>query len=141
MVNRGTLGPRRWWYVTNTPHHGSDERRSIDPEPIPPTAPEPDCPRPQLFRYHSSGYRKIRTRDPGDNTAMQVERTFIEVVSRRVVIELPESFVNHRVEIIALTVDEEAGKPRRPHADIVGKVQIHGDIFTSAPETDWHPGQ
>ena len=72
---------------------------------------------------------------------MQVERTFIEVASRQVVIELPESFVNHRVEIIALTVDEEAGKPRRPHADIAGKVQIHGDIFTSAPETDWHPGQ
>jgi hypothetical protein len=72
---------------------------------------------------------------------MQVERTFIEVINRRVVIELPESFVNHRVEIIALTVDEEASEIRRPHTDIVGKVQIHGDIFTSAPQTDWHPGQ
>ena len=32
---------------------------------------------------------------------MYVERQFIEVKQRRVGIDLPESFVNHRVEVIA----------------------------------------
>ena len=31
---------------------------------------------------------------------MQVERQFIEVKQRQVVLELPESFINHRVEVI-----------------------------------------
>lgn len=39
---------------------------------------------------------------------MQIERQFLNVTSRQVVIELPESFVNHRIELIALTVDEES---------------------------------
>ena len=34
---------------------------------------------------------------------MQVQRQFIEVKSRQLVIELPESFVNHQVEVITLT--------------------------------------
>lgn len=68
---------------------------------------------------------------------MQVKRQFVEVTSRHLTIELPASFVNHRVEIIALTVDEEAPKHRRPHPDIAGKVQILGDILTSIPESDW----
>ena len=41
---------------------------------------------------------------------MQVVRQFIEVKQRQVVIELPESFINHRVEVIALTVDEDEQK-------------------------------
>lgn len=68
---------------------------------------------------------------------MQVQRQFVEVTSRQLTIELPESFVNHRVEIIALTVDEEAPKSRRPHPDIAGKVRILGDILSSVPESDW----
>lgn len=38
---------------------------------------------------------------------MQVQRTIIDVHDTQVVLELPQSFVNHRVEIIALTLDEE----------------------------------
>ena len=38
---------------------------------------------------------------------MQVQRQFVEVTERRLVIELPESFVNHRVELIALTADDD----------------------------------
>lgn len=68
---------------------------------------------------------------------MQVKRQFVEVTSRHVTIELPASFVNYKVEIIALTVDEETSRHRRPHPDIAGKVQILGDILTSIPESDW----
>ncbi|SMF93285.1 hypothetical protein SAMN02949497_0562 [Methylomagnum ishizawai] len=63
---------------------------------------------------------------------MQVQRQILEATSRRVVIELPESFINHRVEIIALTLDEAGSAPslprRRPHPDIAGKSKTLGDI-------------
>lgn len=71
---------------------------------------------------------------------MLVERQFLNITNRRVVVELPESFVNHRVELIALTVDEDAPAPkrRRPHPEIAGKARTLGDL--TAPlvdETDW----
>ncbi|TVR98599.1 MAG: hypothetical protein EA406_06310 [Rhodospirillales bacterium] len=44
---------------------------------------------------------------------MQVERFFEQVKDRRVLIELPDTFNGRRVE-----------------------VKIHGDIFSSVPETD-----
>lgn len=72
---------------------------------------------------------------------MQVKRQFIEVKQRQVVLELPESFINHRVEVIALTVDEdetELLKRRRPHPDIAGKGRTLGDMVSPAvDEADW----
>ena len=68
---------------------------------------------------------------------MQVERCFEQVTNRQVIIELPESFIDHQVEIIVLTVDEETAPSRRPHPDITGKMQIVGDILASVPEADW----
>ena len=71
---------------------------------------------------------------------MQVERQFIEVKQRQVVLELPESFINHQVEVIAWTVDEdEVGtigqsplRPprRRPHPAIAGKGRTLGDLLS-----------
>lgn len=72
---------------------------------------------------------------------MKVDRQFIEVKQRQVVIELPESFVNHRVEVIALTVEEEAPampKHRRPHPAIAGKGRTLGDLVSPiVEESDW----
>ena len=72
---------------------------------------------------------------------MQVERQFIEVKQRQVVIELPESFINHRVEVIALTVDEgepELPKRRRPHPDIAGKGRTLSDLVSPVvDDADW----
>ena len=73
---------------------------------------------------------------------MQVQRQFIDVKDRRLVIELPESFINHRVEIITLTLDEDLpmpAKPRRqPHPDIAGKGQTLGDLVAPiVDENDW----
>jgi hypothetical protein len=65
---------------------------------------------------------------------MQVERQFIEVKQRQVMIELPESFINHRVEVIVLTVDQgepEVPKRRRPHPDISGKGRTFGELVSS----------
>ncbi len=73
---------------------------------------------------------------------MQVQRQFLEVTSRRLVIELPESFLHHRIELIALTVDEEVPPStlprRRPHPDIAGKGRTLGDIVSPmVDEADW----
>ena len=68
---------------------------------------------------------------------MQVVRQFMEVKQRQVVIELPESFINHRVEVIALTVDDVGAtgrsplpKRRRPHPAIAGKGRTLGDLVS-----------
>jgi len=64
---------------------------------------------------------------------MEVQRKIIDVSDTRVVLELPRSFVNRRVEVIALTVDDDASSPsprpvRRPSALIAGKGRTLGDI-------------
>lgn len=73
---------------------------------------------------------------------VQVQRQIIDVEDTKVVLELPASFVNHRVEVIALTVDEEQPpKPRRrtPSPAIAGKGCTLGDIVGPIvdPE-DWN---
>ncbi len=71
---------------------------------------------------------------------MEVERRIEQLVGRQLVLELPKSFENHRVEVIILTLDEESRAPRRPHPSIAGKMKIHGEIFDSVLEEDWLPG-
>ena len=72
---------------------------------------------------------------------MQVQRFYDQVRDRRVSIELLEDFNDRRVEIIVLTLEEPTEAPhrphRRPHPDIAGRVKIHGDILSSAQESDW----
>jgi hypothetical protein len=72
---------------------------------------------------------------------MQVERQFIDVKNRKILVELPESFINHRVELIALTVDEDTvavKKRRRPHPDIAGKGRTLGNLIEPiATQADW----
>ncbi|MBF0132431.1 MAG: hypothetical protein HQL75_07585 [Magnetococcales bacterium] len=71
---------------------------------------------------------------------MQVQR-FIEVTNRQVMIELPESFINHRVALIVRTADEapiSLPKQRRPHPEIAGKGRTLGDLVTPiVDEGDW----
>ena len=72
---------------------------------------------------------------------MQVERLYLDVTQQKVVLELPASFVNHRVEVIALTVDEltpPTTKRRRPHPTIAGKGRTLGDLITPVvDDEDW----
>ncbi|MCW5638488.1 MAG: hypothetical protein KIT28_05955 [Rubrivivax sp.] len=68
---------------------------------------------------------------------MQVQRKIIDVRDTQVVIELPQSFVNRRVEVIALTMDEtpEAALVRRlPSPAIARKGRTLGDLI--APIVD-----
>ncbi|MBF0462956.1 MAG: hypothetical protein HQL87_16425 [Magnetococcales bacterium] len=62
---------------------------------------------------------------------MPIQRQLVEVTNRQVMIELPASFVNHRVELIVCTMDDEAAsqtKRRRPHPEIAGKGRTLGDL-------------
>jgi hypothetical protein len=72
---------------------------------------------------------------------IQVQRKIIDVHDTQVLLELPQSFVNHRVEIIALTVDEDsvaAPAIRRPQPALAGKGRTLGDLISPIvdPE-DW----
>ncbi len=72
---------------------------------------------------------------------MQVQRQVVDVTDRQILIELPESFVNHRVELIAMTLDDQphaVPKHRQPHPDIAGKGRTLGDLIELAvDEADW----
>jgi hypothetical protein len=72
---------------------------------------------------------------------MQVQRQFVDVKQRTMSIELPESFVNRRVEVIVLTIDDEPQAPvkrRRPHPEIAGKGRTLGDLLGPVvDERDW----
>ncbi|MDO9163958.1 MAG: hypothetical protein Q8N35_18520 [Methylococcaceae bacterium] len=73
---------------------------------------------------------------------MQVltERVILETDQAGHLIELPKLPCNVRVEAIFIVLGQRHGvKPRRrPHADIFGRTQFLGDVFTSVPEADWN---
>lgn len=73
---------------------------------------------------------------------MQVERQFLDVKERQVLIELPASFLNRRVEVIAIALDAEdtgqLAKRRRPHPELAGKGRTLGDLVSPIVEDpDW----
>ncbi len=76
---------------------------------------------------------------------MQVQRKIIDVHHTQVLLELPQSFVNRRVEVIALTVDEDpapATQRRQPSPAIFGKGKTLGDLFSPVIEPrDWANAQ
>jgi hypothetical protein len=62
-----------------------------------------------------------------------------QLVGRQLILELPESFENHRVEVIISTLDDENRQARHPHPSIAGTMKIHGEVFDSVPEEEWLP--
>jgi hypothetical protein len=72
---------------------------------------------------------------------MQVQRKIIDVHDTQVVLELPKSFFNHRVEIFALTLDAEspvAPTLRQPSPALAGKGKTLGDLIGPiVDEGDW----
>ncbi len=72
---------------------------------------------------------------------MQLKRSIETVKSPHLVIDLPDSFMNRRVEVLVFTLDElDAGQPVRrriPPPQFAGKVKELGDVMSSAPPSDW----
>ncbi len=72
---------------------------------------------------------------------MPVQRQIIDVRDTQVLLEIPQSFVSHRVEVIALTVDEApplVSARRQPSPAIAGKGKTRRDLIGPiVDEVDW----
>jgi len=72
---------------------------------------------------------------------MQIQRTIQVLNTPRLVIELPDSFVNQRVEVLVITLDENEPKiiqkRRSPPPQLAGRVKEFGDVLSSIPPEDW----
>ncbi|MEK8088480.1 hypothetical protein [Thermithiobacillus plumbiphilus] len=87
-----------------------------------------------VFNYTGNGQLSL-----AEETMMQVKREVLEIKDRKLTIDLPESFVNHRVEVLVVTLDdaEPARRHRRPPPQFAGKVRETGDVMSSVPAADW----
>lgn len=76
---------------------------------------------------------------------MQVKRLIETVHSPRLVVDLPESFLNHKVEVLVITLDDSEGVPqhkrRVPPPQFAGRVKELGDVMSSIPAADWGMGE
>jgi hypothetical protein len=72
---------------------------------------------------------------------MQIQRTIQTLDAPRLVIDLPTSFVNRRIEILVITLDESepqtTQKRRAPPPQLAGRVKEFGDVLSSVPPEDW----
>lgn len=72
---------------------------------------------------------------------MQFKRSIETVKSPHLVIDLPDTFINQRVEILVFTLDEpETAQPFRrrvPPPQFAGKIKELGDVMSSVPTSDW----
>ena len=70
---------------------------------------------------------------------MYAERLILETDQSGHLKNTPLLPPNKQFEVIFLGMDEENKIVKRePHPDIAGKVEIIGDIFDSAPASDWN---
>ena len=68
---------------------------------------------------------------------MQIQRDYADIQSTWLTIELPESFLNHEIEVVVSILDDKSRILRKPHPDIAGKLIIKGDLFESVANGDW----
>ncbi len=71
---------------------------------------------------------------------MYAERLILETDIAGKLKQMPTLPANKQLEAIFLVIadsDISASIRRSPHPDIVGKVEIIGDVFDSAPGTVW----
>lgn len=70
---------------------------------------------------------------------MQIERRIEYLTSNCLTIELPTSFVNHKVEVLISIVDEApASKKRRLPPSLPGSVIEKGDVINTLSFNDWN---
>ena len=68
---------------------------------------------------------------------MQIQRHYADIQSTGLTIELPESFLNHEIDVVVSILDDKAPIVRKPHPDIAGKLIIKGDLFYSVANGNW----
>jgi hypothetical protein len=72
---------------------------------------------------------------------MQIQRHIEQLTTPRLVLDLPPSFANQRVEVLVLTLDDAPPqiprKRRVPPPQFAGKVKELGDVINTIPLADW----
>jgi hypothetical protein len=72
---------------------------------------------------------------------MQIQRTIQTLDTPKLVIDLPESFVHQRIEVLVITLDEidtqAVRKRRTPPPQFAGRVKELGDVLSSVPAENW----
>ena len=74
---------------------------------------------------------------------MQAKRSIETPSTSRLTIDLPESFVNRRLEVLVMVLDEDEPGPtasrkrRAPPPQFAGRVKEYGDVMGSIPLSDW----
>lgn len=70
---------------------------------------------------------------------MYAERLILETDQSGNLKTLPKLPANKQFEVIFLVLKDMTTRIKRtPHPDIMGKVNIMGDIFSSVPASDWN---
>lgn len=72
---------------------------------------------------------------------MYAERLILETDMAGKLKEIPKLPPNKQLEAIFLVIENNSPMPnicRSPHPDIAGKIKIIGDVFDSAPVSDWN---
>ncbi|OQW97776.1 MAG: hypothetical protein BWK73_53830 [Thiothrix lacustris] len=70
---------------------------------------------------------------------MYAERLILETDQSGNLKALPQLPANKQFEVIFLVLKDMTTRTKRtPHPDIMGKVNIMGDIFSSVPASEWN---
>ena len=72
---------------------------------------------------------------------METRRFITKANTSQIQIDLPDSMVNRKIEILVIALEEATDKKktrkRRPPIELAGKVKELGNVMESAPLSDW----
>ncbi|MCI5120600.1 MAG: hypothetical protein D3908_05305 [Candidatus Electrothrix sp. AUS4] len=72
---------------------------------------------------------------------MESRRFITKASTSQIQIDLPDSMVNRKIEILIIALEEATDKKkirkRRPPIELAGKVKERGNVMESAPLSDW----
>jgi len=72
---------------------------------------------------------------------MESRRFITRASTSQIQIDLPDSMVNRKIEILVIALEEAADKKktrkRHPPIELAGKVKERGNVMESAPLSDW----
>ncbi len=72
---------------------------------------------------------------------METRRFITKARNSQIQIDLPDSMVNRKIEILVIALEEATDKKkirkRRPPIELAGKVKEMGNVMESAPLSDW----
>ena len=72
---------------------------------------------------------------------METRRFITKTNTSQIQIDLPDSMLNRKIEILVIALEDEKNKKkirkRRPPVELAGKVKEVGNVMGSVPLSDW----